>query len=142
MVAALAEARAHPSTREVHFVSPFALWASTEGGNQGRGLKRLPDAAFVNDFPRKGKGTKEKGGKTSKKSGAIKGGRTSRNRGGKGKWGLARNTPDGRPICFAYNNQDEECSGSCGMVHCCQKCFAMHPTYRHGEEGVDNTPAI
>jgi hypothetical protein len=47
-------------------------------------------------------------------------------------------TLKGEPICFKYNNGDD-CDGSCGMVHCCQICFAgsskgkAHPACKHDE---------
>ena len=37
-------------------------------------------------------------------------------------------TEDGRSICFAYSNPDENCDGSCGMVHVCRICLGNHPT--------------
>ena len=32
-------------------------------------------------------------------------------------------TPDGRSICYKFNNLNEHCNGMCGMVHVCQLCF-------------------
>ena len=46
---------------------------------------------------------------------------------GKSKSSLPFSTPDGRPICFAYNNHNEKCKGQCGRVHCCRLCFGPHP---------------
>ena len=40
---------------------------------------------------------------------------------------MAGTTPDGRQICFAFNNPSENCKGKCGRVHCCRKCFGEHP---------------
>ena len=57
-----------------------------------------------------------------------------RGRGGKGSLRLGfpsskgfvfSNTPDGRQICYAYNNGT--CKGDCGRVHVCQLCLKPHP---------------
>ncbi|CAK0869239.1 unnamed protein product, partial [Prorocentrum cordatum] len=40
------------------------------------------------------------------------------------------NTPDGRAICFKFNNKGQKCSGNCGRAHVCQVCFSdQHPAY-------------
>ena len=38
-------------------------------------------------------------------------------------------TPDGRLICYAFNNPREKCAGGCGKVHCCQICLEKHPVH-------------
>ena len=60
------------------------------------------------------------GGKKGKK------GKTGKGK-GKGKGKLWAQTPDGRQICFAWNNKDESCGGQCGRVHVCRKCLGNHP---------------
>lgn len=53
---------------------------------------------------------------------------------GSGKQKLAWNTPDGRPICFAYNDKvGGGCAGGCGRVHVCRVvgCGAAHPMHEH-----------
>ena len=42
--------------------------------------------------------------------------------GGKNKRGDYNTTPDGKQICFKFNNR-EACDGSCGRVHVCQRCL-------------------
>jgi hypothetical protein len=48
---------------------------------------------------------------------------------------MARETPDGRKLCFAFNSAAEGCSGSCGFVHACRLCFGQHPAHRCGQGG-------
>ena len=54
--------------------------------------------------------------------------------------GLTSRTPDGRSICFAFNN--EGCDGKCGMAHVCRVkgCYQKHPMAEHpsasGEGGA------
>ena len=83
----------------------------------------------------------QRGGPYSKGAGQGK------NRGNKGKavtppsqkpqqswqtqYDLKRTTPDGKAICFAYNNNGERCPGSCGREHVCQICFGKHPGHVH-----------
>lgn len=46
---------------------------------------------------------------------------------------LAWKTPDGRELCFAFNNGS--CDGNCGRVHQCRVrgCYADHPAINHKE---------
>lgn len=45
---------------------------------------------------------------------------------------LHRSTPDGRQLCFAWNNSQEGCKGGCGRAHACRICLdPSHPTYEH-----------
>ena len=73
------------------------------------------------------------GGKTGRggKWGRGKGGKSGGNKGtaksrGKGKYKGKRFTPDGRPICFAFNG--EGCPGppACDRIHVCGLCFGDH----------------
>jgi hypothetical protein len=83
-----------------------------------------------------GKGSKKGGSKGGKGRGKGKGKR------GGGKGGKHSVTPDGRPICFAYNNPNEKCSKSCpnNFTHVCARCFGNHPAYSCG--GNSSTPVI
>ena len=36
-------------------------------------------------------------------------------------------TPDGRPLCFKYNNNNKCTAKNCTFVHQCQKCLGSHP---------------
>ena len=73
------------------------------------------------------------------------GSRQGKGRGGKGR-GKARdgrlnsNTPDGKPICFAWNNKDQRCRYACGRAHCCQVCFGAHPAHSCPQKGNKPPP--
>ena len=40
---------------------------------------------------------------------------------------MAIRTPDGKQICFAYNNAEEKCTGNCDRAHVCRKRLGSHP---------------
>ena len=75
------------------------------------------------------------GGKGKGKKGKSGGGK------GKGKERVSGVTPDGRQICFAWNNKDEGCAGQCNRVHCCRLCLStQHPMYEHPKGGHGGAP--
>ena len=40
-------------------------------------------------------------------------------------------TPDGKPICFRFNDNRKKCSGKkCRFVHVCSLCLGKHPAYQ------------
>jgi hypothetical protein len=105
--AALKEACASSEVKELYLVTPMALGAREGGRERSRSGGR-------------------RGGTDA---GAHKGSGKRRNkgRGGKGKGqgkslGLKSRTPDGRSICYRFNNPSETCAGKCNMVHVCQLC--------------------
>ena len=50
-------------------------------------------------------------------------------RGQGGKQPLGK-TPDGRLICYAFNNEGQNCPGSCNMLHICLRCQNKgHPAF-------------
>ena len=63
---------------------------------------------------------------------------------GKGKKGAGKvlhsKTPDGREICYAWNNKDQRCRHKCGRLHVCQVCFGQHPAHacKGGGQGGEN----
>ena len=61
---------------------------------------------------------------------------------GKGKFKgefLHATTPDGRQLCFAWNNKNEGCKGGCNRVHACRVCLSTsHPTFQHSQHQKTN----
>ena len=120
IAAAMRAARKDMETKEKHFSTPTALAAT-------RGVKRPADGmggATSSDWaPAAKKKGSSKGGKGQGK-GSSKGGDKS---GGKGKSSFKNTkTPDGRMICFRY--QDDSCkSKKCNFVHLCTTCLGEHP---------------
>ena len=67
-------------------------------------------------------GKKDKGKGKEGKKGRGKG--KSKGPTGAAANGCARVTPDGRQICFPFNNKAEGCSrANCTFAHVCGKCF-------------------
>jgi len=122
--------------RERHFVTPLAL-SAVAGATRGPGpsggepaLKRPRRGEQGQQGGGKAKG-KQKGAGDGKQKGAGKG----KQKGGKG--GLKHSTPDGRQLCYAYNNAAESCDGTCGRVHACRWCLGPHPMHAcAGKQGA------
>jgi hypothetical protein len=134
MGAALAQAMVDISVKERYFTTPVAICSISASGGQ-RERSRTPSRRTSSGSGRgRGGGGGFKGGKGGGKGGGVKGGK----KGGKGggfKGGgkaVAATTPDGRQICFAWNNPYEKCKGGCDRVHCCRICFEeTHPMHMH-----------
>ena len=129
--------------RERHFVTPMAVSAissgSGGGGIRGRDRSRSGTARggrrrnhLNDDRNSTSAGSGHWGGKGAGKGrgkGAHKGKGKGKDR-GKGKAdGKARMTPDGTQICFAFNDQNEKCSGGCDRAHVCRLCLGGHPAF-------------
>jgi len=116
---AMDAARRDIDTKEQHFSTPTALSVSL---SKPASTKRLwPDAPPPdNPFSKVGKHAKGDGHK-----GKGKGRKGKDSKGGKGKKFPNSKTPDGRNICFRY--QENKCSNaSCSFVHVCARCFGAH----------------
>ena len=106
-----------PITKERGFVTPLALCSVVASSN------RESDRFQGGEFKRKvfkgaGKGKSSKG---SGKGGSMKGSST---------------TPDGRPICYRFNNPKEKCkSKKCRFEHVCSFCFQRHPRFQCSGRG-------
>ena len=113
--------------RERHFSTPLAVSSASQAlqaswKEKGPGWNPTnPDGGF------KGKGKGKKGkGKKGKKQHEER---------------LHSTTPDGRQICFAWNNKREGCKGGGQRLHVCRICLDQgHPTYEHPKE--DAPPAV
>ena len=115
MVQALEDAMKDPTIKERYFLTPAALDAAMSGRDQGRKSRS----------PRRERSREESYPRGSQSFGKGKGGK---GRKGKGK-SMHTKTPDGRDICFAWNNRYQRCRYQCGRVHCCQICFGTHPAH-------------
>jgi hypothetical protein len=143
LVESLKLAESDYEARELHFTSHLAYGSrggssSTSdrdntrqrgdaGDPNGRNKrKKGPQPDRKSDRGNKGDGRNNDGKKGDRQGG---GGKDKSNRGPPcSRKQLLKETPDGRPICFAYNN-GKTCDGRCGMAHTCQypKCGQDHP---------------
>ncbi len=98
---ALKEAMENRVVKERYFTTPLAL-AALRPRRRSRTPTREPRS--------KGRGRK---------------GSKGRGR-GKEKDGLHSQTPDGKGICYRYNNAKEKCRGPCRFAHVCRKCLGQH----------------
>ena len=105
---ALKAAYSDPLTKERHFTTPLALTTV---------------ARRTRDVDETEKGTKKvrtHGKGKEPKAGGDK---------GKGR-GKHDNTPDGKPICFRFNDKKRTCNNKrCKFVHACSLCLGGHPAY-------------
>ena len=117
----LAEVRGDASLKETYFVGPLALELASRSSSSAAPpppskWPRLQDHVPGADAGHKGGGGKGRG----------KGGKGSLRLGFPSARGFVfSSTPDGRQICYAYNNGT--CKGDCGRVHVCQLCLKPHP---------------
>ena len=99
--------------------------ARREISNQNSAVNRKGRTAFATAWGQgKGKGSNftqawDKG-KDSKGKGAFNRAKSN---------GLSTRTPDGKGICFAYNNPNERCRGPCPYAHVCMLCHGAHPAH-------------
>ena len=109
----LDEARRDPVCKERYFTTPVAFSAlSRPSRPEGNWSSSSSNARKGKQAYKGSKGTKGKGKK-----------------GGKAGKGSSR-TPDGKTICFAYNNENNRCKNrNCIHKHVCSKCFGKHPIY-------------
>ena len=127
---ALAKAFADPVVKERYFTTPLALSSASSSSSRKR-------PAEVLDLPRPAHvdiGKFNRGNRARKGDGKAKGkGKDKGDRGSKGaqRQGCAHSTPDGRQICFSFNEKASPCTRSeCKFLHVCGRCFADHPLYQ------------
>ena len=121
---ALREAWKDPGTRERYLITPIAL-AAASGKRpwDGTGTASSSQDKFRKEGSRKGGKRQGKGGGKGQK-GAGKSGK------GGGVTNCASRTPDGKPICYGYNNLETRCrDNKCRFLHVCGACFGRHPVY-------------
>ena len=111
--------------RERHFSTPLAVSSATQSLQQGGGGSKKGEGYFFQEYKGKGKG-KGKKGKKGKKGVVSQ---------------LHSTSPDGRQICYAWNNKKEGCKGGCNRLHACRICLdPTHPTYEHPAEDGQKPP--
>lgn len=118
---ALREAMLDPVTKERNFTTPLALSAS----------KSKSEVAYSdNRETSRDRGLGSKGHKKSNFKGVGKKGNFKGS--GKGSSKGASKTPEGKPICFRFNNPRTGCtSKKCRFSHSCGFCFSKaHPSYQ------------
>ena len=119
MAELLKEVTKNADLRERHFSTPLAVSSAAQSLEKA---KKDKDNERWHPYP------PPKGGK-GKHKGKGK---------GKGKYKgdfLHSTTPDGRQLCFAWNNAKEGCKGDCGRVHACRICLdTSHTTFDHSKK--------
>ena len=124
---ALKESMADTTIKERYFLTPNVYSQVALGhGRSDSWRSRSPpvDRSWNAERGRdwdKGKGKSRKGGGKSK---GKKGGKQLHDR-----------TPDGRQICWRWNNPRERCRFNCGRLHVCQACFGSHPVHACDNSG-------
>ena len=110
--------------RDLYLITPLTLGQSDSYDSHSRILaidrsRTPPPAGWGSEWESgKGKGKGKKGkGKGQGKKGKGKG------KGSLASTGLNSRTPDGRLICYKFNNPAESCKGECSMLHVCQRCL-------------------
>ena len=112
--------------RERHFSTPLAVSSASQALQSS--WKDQPGVHRVHPyFHEKGKGKGKKG--------------KGKGKGKKGGQQLHSVTPDGRQLCFAWNNRQEGCKGGCQRVHACRICMdPSHTTFQHPPEEKKEVP--
>jgi len=117
--AALPTAYKDSLIKERYFTTPLAI---------GSSLKRpLPPPADPNNLTKKQRLAIEKG------KGKGKGRKGKQGRGGKGtrQDRCAAQTPDGKRICYGFNDKSTPCAKpACTFLHVCGRCFKDHPMWQ------------
>ena len=143
---ALEEAIKDTTTKERYFLTPATLEAATQRHDvrlRSRSPRRDDYKEYRsprrNDYKESRSPRRDDFEESKEPSWGSRSNWTSKSRGEKGKKGggkgkkggktMHSRTPDGRDICYSWNNRDQRCRYNCGRVHCCQICFGNHPAH-------------
>ena len=118
--------------KERNFTTPMALQAAAGAVSVDRYHAEMPT------MPGKGPKKYQQPGQAKQKGGGKgKGSKTKgKTKKGKGKGGggarCASSTPDGKAICYGYNDASNRCTkkNTCFFLHVCGICFQKHPMYQ------------
>ena len=116
---ALKKAWKDPVIKERNFTTPLAITSASRRGEGGEGHKRNQKRQYEDAFQPngKGKGKQKKKGKAKGKA--------------KGQDDCQAQTPDGKKICFRFNDQGRGCAApKCQFLHVCGRCYKDHPMFR------------
>ena len=119
--ATIDEVLADATLKETFFVTPLTLeLARRSSTSQG--------SAMGSNY---GKWRGDDAGAGNRQRPGPKGGGKGKGKSRKGRLGadsragfVYSTTPDGRQICYGFNNQTSSCRGNCGRVHVCQFCLS------------------
>jgi len=120
---ALRQSWKDPVVKERYLTTPVALAASTTSkrsyeGSQSEDTGKKPKGAGKGKGRGTGKGSKGKGGGKGKGKSASE------------KLNISSRTPDGKPICYGYNDIAVRCrQRPCRFEHVCGHCYGKHPAY-------------
>jgi len=108
-----------PVTKDRFFTVPLSLKRSRATSTSSDNAPEKYARTEGGKAKGKGKGRNKKGkGKGGEKAGAKE-------------WGCQSRTPDGKPICYKFNNEAEQCAKpKCTFLHVCGRCFRNHPMFR------------
>ena len=123
--------------KERFFTTPLAFSSHARAGPYG--FPPVPSAprdgsSWEATTVGKGKGRRAKAKAKTKATIATGGGKgKGAGKGSKGppRTGCADKTPDGKGICYDYNDKDHNCSKgrACRFLHVCGRCFGDHPMF-------------
>ena len=118
---ALREVVKNADVRERYFSTPLAVSSASQAYKEPWGERsRAKDRQRPYGQPSGEKGKSKGKGKRKKGKGKAKGRGSA----------LHAVTPDGRQLCFAWNNPQEGCEGGCNRVHACRICLdTSHPSF-------------
>jgi len=107
--------------RDLYLVTPLTLGRSDSYDSQSRIMSI--DRSRTPPPPGWGQSQGSPKGKGKGKKGKGKSAGKGKQKGSLAASGLNSRTPDGRLICYKFNNPAETCKGECSMLHVCQRCL-------------------
>jgi hypothetical protein len=135
---ALEHARKDVQLKERYFTTPrgfYALSSLHHFSALSSSPSCRPTTASTGDTPPKWKKKVRKPRTKKVPQAKGKGKGKERSKGKDRQKTMARVTPDGRKLCFAFNRASEGCEGGCGFGHTCRLCFGQHPAHKCGQDG-------